>query len=86
MIRSFWLWPIPYQRGEVTTSLARPKKVIVTLLRMLGLAKKIIPPVTSRTPGLAKHLPAPGNVHARVQAPPLPHRQAVHEGARDRVP
>ncbi|MGH7223718.1 MAG: glycosyltransferase family 2 protein [Gemmataceae bacterium] len=36
-LRSFALWPMPYRRGEVDRSLARPRMLVVLLLRMLRL-------------------------------------------------
>jgi glycosyltransferase involved in cell wall biosynthesis len=40
MLHSFLLWPLPYRRGEVRTSLMRPRTLMVLLLRMLGLKEK----------------------------------------------
>jgi glycosyltransferase involved in cell wall biosynthesis len=35
MLRSCWLWPLPYCRDEVKTTLARPKMLLVNLWRWL---------------------------------------------------
>jgi glycosyltransferase involved in cell wall biosynthesis len=62
MLRSFVLWPLPYRRREVTTTLARPKKFIITCLRLLGVVPKVVPQVSARTPTL----PRPGSVRQTV--------------------
>jgi glycosyltransferase involved in cell wall biosynthesis len=66
ILSSLWLWPFPYQSYEVATSLARPKKLIITLLRLLGVLQRNIPEKTGRIPG---------------SITPLPHVHTVHEGA-----
>jgi glycosyltransferase involved in cell wall biosynthesis len=38
-LRSFVLWPVPYQRAEVDRSLARLRMLVVLLLRMLHLVR-----------------------------------------------
>jgi glycosyltransferase involved in cell wall biosynthesis len=78
ILRSFLLWPIPYHRCEVTTSLARPKKLVITVLRMLHLVAGA-PPTTS----VLSNGPAPqrvASINSHVAGPAhLPHRQIVHE-------
>ena len=66
IVRSFVLWPFPYPRREVTTPLARPKKLIITCLRLLGLVRKAAPQMSSRTPSFTR---------------PVPLRQVVHKGS-----
>jgi hypothetical protein len=66
MLHSLLLWPFPYQRFEVATSLARPKKLIITLLRLLRVLKRNIPERSARIPCILT---------------PLPLMHAVHEGA-----
>ena len=58
IVRSFVLWPFPYPRREVTTPLARPKKLIITCLRLLGLVAKAAPQMSSRTPSFTLARPA----------------------------
>jgi glycosyltransferase involved in cell wall biosynthesis len=53
MLRSLLLWPFPYQRHEVATRLARPKKLIVTLLRLLHILTRNVPQMSPRIPGPA---------------------------------
>jgi glycosyltransferase involved in cell wall biosynthesis len=65
LLRSFLLWPFPYQPDEVATALARPKKLIITLFRLLGVLARTVPQMSARVPN---------------PVPPLPQRQAVHEG------
>ena len=50
LLRSFVLWPFPYSRREVSTALARPKKLFITLLRLLGALPKVVPQTISRCP------------------------------------
>jgi glycosyltransferase involved in cell wall biosynthesis len=50
ILRSLVLWPFPYSSREVSTTLARPKKLLITLLRLLGALPKAVPQTTSRTP------------------------------------
>jgi glycosyltransferase involved in cell wall biosynthesis len=64
ILRSFLLWPLPYQRREVPTPLARPKKLIITLLRMLHLVARAAPQVSSPPPGPAQLRALPENTHA----------------------
>jgi glycosyltransferase involved in cell wall biosynthesis len=52
LLRSLWLWPLPYERQEVTTTLARPKKLIVTLLRLLHVLARNVPQTSNRIPSL----------------------------------
>jgi glycosyltransferase involved in cell wall biosynthesis len=54
ILRSFLLWPFPYQRREVATTLARPKKFIITCLRLLGLVAKAAPQMSAHTPTLTR--------------------------------
>jgi glycosyltransferase involved in cell wall biosynthesis len=80
ILRSFLLWPIPYHRGEVTTSLARPKKLVITLLRILHLVAGAPPTKSVLSTGPVPHRFPPISPHAACPAPPAPQRQAVHEG------
>jgi glycosyltransferase involved in cell wall biosynthesis len=66
ILQSFLRWPLPYQPGEVTTRLARPKKLVVSFLRVLHLIERSAPQM---------------NPHAPGPAHPLPQRQPVHEGS-----
>ena len=66
ILQSFLRWPLPYQRGEVTTRLARPKKLVVSFLRVLHLIERSAPQMNPHAPG-------------PVQL--LPQRQPVHEGS-----
>jgi glycosyltransferase involved in cell wall biosynthesis len=54
ILRSFLLWPFPYHRREVPTPLARPKKLIITHLRMLHVVARAAPQMSSPAP-----VPAP---------------------------
>jgi glycosyltransferase involved in cell wall biosynthesis len=80
ILRSFLLWPIPYQRCEVTTPLARPKKLIITVLRMLHLVAGAPPATTVLSAGPAQPRLSSLSAHAAGPAQPVPHREAVHEG------
>jgi glycosyltransferase involved in cell wall biosynthesis len=51
ILRSFLLWPVPYQRRDVSTGLARPKKLIITLLRLLGIMPRTVSQVSAHAPG-----------------------------------
>jgi hypothetical protein len=66
ILRSLVLWPFPYSRREVSTTLARPKKFVITCLRLLGIVAKAAPKMSAGTPGLTH---------------PIPLRQVVHEGS-----
>jgi glycosyltransferase involved in cell wall biosynthesis len=57
--RSIVLWPFPYQRSDVTTPMARPKKLVITCLRLLGLVPKVAPQITSRQPDRAASVREP---------------------------
>jgi glycosyltransferase involved in cell wall biosynthesis len=76
ILRSFLLWPLPYARGEVPTSLARPKKLIITLLRMLHLVARAAPQISTHAPSPAQSRSPP----AASPVPFLPPRQVVHNG------
>jgi glycosyltransferase involved in cell wall biosynthesis/ubiquinone/menaquinone biosynthesis C-methylase UbiE len=39
ILYSFLRWPLPYRRDEVKTALARPKTIIISVLRLLGLKR-----------------------------------------------
>jgi glycosyltransferase involved in cell wall biosynthesis len=54
ILRSFLLWPFPYHRREVPTPLARPKKLIITLLRMLHVVARAVPQTSSQVPAPAQ--------------------------------
>jgi hypothetical protein len=64
ILRSVVLWPFPYQRREVATPLARPKKLLIALLRMLRVMPHAAPRMSTNPPSLTQ---------------PSSHRQAVHE-------
>ncbi len=66
ILQSFLRWPLPYQRGEATTPLARPKKLVVSFLRVLHLVERFAPQMNPHAPGPVQ---------------PLPQRQPVHEGS-----
>ena len=78
-LRSFLLWPVPYHRCEVTTSLARPKKLVITVLRMLHLVAGAPATTSILSNGPAPLRVAPITAHAAGPAHPPPHRQTVHE-------
>ncbi|HLJ95938.1 MAG TPA: glycosyltransferase [Gemmataceae bacterium] len=64
LLQSFLRWPIPYHRDEVTTWLARPKKLIVSLLRVFHLMQRTYPQISPQAPSPTQ---------------PVPHCQPVHE-------
>ncbi|HLJ92663.1 MAG TPA: glycosyltransferase family 2 protein [Gemmataceae bacterium] len=64
ILRSVLLWPLPYRRQEVATSLARPKKLLIALLRMLRLMPRAAPRISANPPNLPQ---------------PSPHREAVQK-------
>jgi glycosyltransferase involved in cell wall biosynthesis len=64
ILRSFLLWPFPYDRREVPTPLARPKKLIITLLRMLHLVARAVPQMSSQAPAPAQLRLPPEDGHA----------------------
>jgi glycosyltransferase involved in cell wall biosynthesis len=74
ILHSFLLWPFPYQRDEVTTALARPKKLIITLLRMLRVVKKAVPQTMAPAPAPVQPWIPAASAHAPGAVQPLPHR------------
>jgi hypothetical protein len=44
ILKSLLLWPLPYRRSEVRMGLARPKTLVMILLRMLRLAAAEVQP------------------------------------------
>ncbi len=56
ILRSLLLWPLPYHRGEVTTRLARPKKLLIALLRMLRIMPRAVPPKSGNPPSAAQKI------------------------------
>jgi glycosyltransferase involved in cell wall biosynthesis len=66
LFQSFLRWPFPYHRREVTTRLARPKKLVVSLLRVLHLMERACPQMSPNAPSPVL---------------PLPHREPVHEAS-----
>jgi glycosyltransferase involved in cell wall biosynthesis len=74
ILHSFLLWPFPYQRDEVTTALARPKKLIITLLRMLRVVEKAVPQTMAQAPAPVQPWTPAASAHAPGAVQPLPHR------------
>jgi hypothetical protein len=66
LLVSFLRWPLPYHRREVTRRLARPKKLVISLLRVLHVVERVVPRMSS-------HAPSP-------PLQPVPQPQPVHEG------
>jgi glycosyltransferase involved in cell wall biosynthesis len=77
ILRSFLLWPAPYSRSEVPTSVARLKKLIITLLRILHLVPRAAPPISTHAP----YPPQFRSPSAPSPLPFLPPRQMVHNGS-----
>jgi glycosyltransferase involved in cell wall biosynthesis len=69
ILRSFLLWPFPHSRRDVPMALARPKKLLITLLRLLGIVPKVVPQVTSRTPNVLQPIAAPAGLAALDPVP-----------------
>jgi GT2 family glycosyltransferase len=60
--RSLLLWPLPYRRRDVTTVLARPKRLVVLLLRLLRrLAAQSLPRRSRTKPGTMAPDPVNGS-------------------------
>jgi glycosyltransferase involved in cell wall biosynthesis len=74
ILHSFLLWPFPYQRDEVTTALARPKKLIITLLRMLRVVEKAVPQTMAQAPTPVQPWTPAASAHTPGAVQPLPHR------------
>jgi glycosyltransferase involved in cell wall biosynthesis len=74
ILRSFLRWPLPYSRYEVPTALARPKKLIITLLRMLRVVARAAPQMSAHAPSSAQ----PRSPSAPDPIPPSPSRQMAH--------
>jgi glycosyltransferase involved in cell wall biosynthesis len=70
IIQSFLRWPVPYHRDEVTTRLARPKKLVVSLLRVLCVVPRVIPQARAHAPAPVQPLPLRQEaVSKRAQTP-----------------
>ena len=67
MLRSLLFWPFPYQRHEVTTALARPKKLIITLLRLLRVLPRNAPRISAHVPSAPPTLPHQKDARQRDQ-------------------
>jgi glycosyltransferase involved in cell wall biosynthesis len=63
VLRSLVLWPFPYRPQEVSTRLARPKKLVISLLRLLRVVAKAVPQMSSRVPGFVQPLPQEEGAH-----------------------
>jgi hypothetical protein len=60
-LRSFTWYPLPYQRDEMATRFERPKRALITLLRMLHIRGPSAPLASALVEGELDALEAGGN-------------------------